>query len=137
MNDVSGMKVLKKGLLIIFSHLTSKKVLLSLTGIIIISLCFYSTVGLLFKAAAIKSSVAEALIYSIVSLFKDFIVAISAIVFALCGIDGLLTWRYGSNTQALTEAIKQTSEMTQNINEKKVIEFINRSPKDFDDGSID
>lgn len=130
MNEVSVKKVLKKGLLILFSHLTSKKVLLSFTGIIIISFCFYSTVGLLFKAALIKSTVSEALIYSIVSLFKDFIVAISAIVFALCGIDGILNWKYGSASQALTEAIKSTSD--ENIHETITKIDEGRSRPDFE-----
>ena len=106
----------KKQLLIIFSHFTSQKVLMTIFGVLIIQFCFYSTVALLFKAALIKNT-GEVLILAIVSLFKDFIVSISAIVFSLLSIRGILDWKYSSASQALTEAIKQTSNITQDVHE--------------------
>lgn len=74
------------------NHMTSKKFAMTIIAIFIIALMYFSSVACLFLFKA------DPHVSALVSMYKDMIVAVASIAATLVGIQGLVDWKYNSNS---------------------------------------
>jgi hypothetical protein len=95
------------------NHMTSKKFAMTMIAISVIAFMYFSSVACLFL---FKS---DPHVSALVSMYKDMIVAVASIAATLVGIQGLVDWKYNSNSdvnlKSNTENINET--LTSNIKE--------------------
>lgn len=75
------------------NHMTSRKFAMTMVAVSIIAFMYFASVCLLFLLPG------DPQVAALVSMYKDMIVAIASIVATLVGIQGLVDWRYKSDSQ--------------------------------------
>jgi len=108
------------------SFFLSKKLWMTVFGLAVLWLAYWGQVAYLYSFAGYPQEMAAILIPSFVSLTKDFMVAFTAVVLAFLGVDGVISWRHGTESvvNQATSFVKEKKEeiITQNINEKIIYE---------------
>ena len=97
------------------NHMTSKKFAMTMVAVGIIAFMYFSSLVFLFFFPS------DPHISAIVSMYKDMIVAIAAIVATLVGVQGIVDWKYDSSSSSsnLSETYKENSNQTLTSNAKE------------------
>jgi hypothetical protein len=74
------------------NHMTSKKFAMTMIAIFVIAFMYFSSIACLFLFKG------DPHVTALVSMYKDMIVAVAAIAGTLVGIQGLVDWKYNSNS---------------------------------------
>ena len=110
-----SVKAYNKSKLEDINHMESKKFAMTMIAIAVIAFMYFSSVAflLIFKT--------DPQVTALVNMYKDMIVAVASIAATLVGIQGLVDWKYKSETMAesKSETIKEEviSILTKNTKE--------------------
>jgi hypothetical protein len=95
------------------NHMTSKKFAMTMVAIGVIAFMYFSSVACLFLFKG------DPHVTALVNMYKDMIIAVASIAATLVGIQGLVDWKYNSNSsvdsnsKTIVEDI--TSKLTSNV----------------------
>lgn len=112
-NGVSNLAELKN-----MNHMASRKFAMTMVAVAIIGFMYFASVLLLFFLPE------DPQVSALVSMYKDMIVAIASIAATLVGIQGLVDWKYNSDSS--------TSLASSYIKEESHIEEYLSGPKEED-----
>lgn len=98
------------------NHMTSRKFAMTMIAVLIIAFMYFASVMLLFLLTG------DPHVTALVSMYKDMIVAVASIVATLVGIQGLVDWKYNSES-------KNTADLTTELSYKE--EYLS-GPKEED-----
>jgi hypothetical protein len=104
------------------NHMASRKFAMTMVAVSIIAFMYFASVMLLFLLPK------DPQISALVSMYKDMIVAVASIVATLVGIQGLVDWKYNSDSK--------TDISSNYIKEEKYVEEYLSGPKE-DDYTLD
>jgi hypothetical protein len=104
------------------NHMASRKFAMTMVAVSIIAFMYFASVMLLFLLPN------DPQVSALVSMYKDMIVAIASIVATLVGIQGLVDWKYNSDSKTVISS--------NHIKEEKYIEEYLSGPKE-DDYTLD
>jgi len=85
------------------NHMASRKFAMTMVAVAVIAFMYFASVFLLFLLPG------EPQVSALVNMYKDMIVAIASIVATLVGIQGLVDWKFNSdsNVSITSEYVKQ------------------------------
>jgi hypothetical protein len=104
------------------NHMASRKFAMTMVAVSIIAFMYFASVMLLFLLPN------DPQVSALVSMYKDMIVAVASIVATLVGIQGLVDWKYNSDSK--------TDISSNYIKEEKYVEEYLSGPKE-DDYTLD
>jgi len=83
------------------NHMASRKFAMTMVAVSIIAFMYFASVWLLFLLPG------DPQVTALVSMYKDMIVAIASIVATLVGIQGLVDWKFNSDSQTILSSETQ------------------------------
>lgn len=104
------------------NHMASRKFAMTMVAVAIIAFMYFASVLVLFLLPH------DPQVSALVSMYKDMIVAVASIVATLVGIQGLVDWKYNSDSKTVISS--------NTIKEEKYIEEYLSGPKE-DDYTLD
>lgn len=97
------------------SFILSKKFWMTVFGLAVLWLAYWREVNYLYSFAQYPQEMANLLIPAFIGLTRDFMVAFTAAVLGYLGIDGVVSWKHGTES-----ILNQTaSTITENLNKKE------------------
>jgi hypothetical protein len=96
------------------NHMTSKKFAMTMIAIGVIAFMYFSSVACLFLFKG------DPHVNALVNMYKDMIIAVASIAATLVGIQGLVDWKYNSNSSSESKSISEniTSTLTSNVKDE-------------------
>jgi len=112
------------------SFLLSKKLWMTVFALIVLWIVYFAQINYLYSFANYPNEMAALLIPSFISLTKDFMLAFTAVVLGFVGVEGVVSWRHGTESvvNQATSFINEKREETQHIIDESVP---NRNLREF------
>lgn len=119
------------------SFILSKKLWMTVFGLAALWFAYWKEINYLYSFAEYPESIASILIPAFIGLTRDFMVAFTAAVLGYLGIDGVVSWKHGTESilneasSTISENLNKKEDTTKNFNynEKIVEEGVNNSPE--------
>lgn len=109
-----------------FIKFFSRKFWMTLFGMAVLWLAFWKQVDYLYSFGLYADPLAGQLITAYVSITRDFMLVFSAVILGYLGINGVVSWKHGSESivQQVSEAITSRSE--EQVDERIVRDYQSR-----------